>query len=217
MNLIQLRTEVLDHGFDQSQYGARTNTYLNDALSLICRRVDYYTDETVYDFQTASGTTSYSIPQNFAKLRSLRFTNLTGNIGSVELEAVALRDIDRAWTTMSQPYAYAMDAANVHLYPTPDGIYAIELRYWQMPNPLAADTDVPSLPADAHNMLWMYAVAECYAADDDPQTSQYWQGRFEKSLSEFAASAKFPNDDAPSIVKGMWDQDRVLRWSFPRG
>lgn len=216
MNLLALRTEVKDHGFGTGEYNAtRVNSFLNDALALICRRVDYYTDETVYDFNTVSGTASYPIPQNFAKLRSLRFTAVQG-YQSPELEAVALRDIDRSPQTTGQPFYYAMDATNLHLYPTPNGVFALELRYWQMPTPLAGDTDIPSLPVDAHKMLWQYAVAECYAADDDPTTAQYWSGRFAASLADFAASAKFPNDDSPSVVKGMWTEDRVLSWSYPR-
>jgi hypothetical protein len=205
MNLASLRQEVLDHGFDASEYGARINQYLNDALNLVCRRVDYYTDEATSDFQTAANTDLYPIPTGFAKLRSLRNTDL-----SWELQAVLLRDIDRAFPSAGLPRFYAMDAANLHVYPTPDGPYNLELRYWQMPAPLVADSDVPSLPVDWHSMLWLFAVRECYAADDDPTTAQYWDGRFKESLSEFAADAKFPNDDAPSQVKGMWDQDDVL-------
>src|SRR5438309_7775091 len=127
MQLSDLRAEVLAHGFDPTQFGsARVNQYLNDGLQELCARVDFYQEEATSDFPTVSGTASYSLPANFGRIRSLRNTD-----SSRELASCDLREIDRSTPSNGSPRYYAMDAANVHLYPTPDGVYNLELRFWQ--------------------------------------------------------------------------------------
>lgn len=213
MNLSALRTEVLNHGFDPVQFGsARVNQYLNDGYRLICRRVDYYVEEATSDFTTTVGTSAYPWPTNLARLRSLRLPDF-----SQELEAVSLRDIDRSTNTSGQPSYYALDGGNVHVYPSPDGVYNLELRYWAMPTELVNDADTPNLPDDWHHLLWVYACAIAFEAEDDSGTSQYFMQRFATELAEFAADAKFPSTDYPTQVQGMWEQDRVLTpagWSL---
>ena len=213
MNLGAIRAEVLAHGFDPTQFGsARINQYINDGQNLICRRVDWYTDETVQDISTVAGTAVYAWPADFARGRSLRNTAL-----NQELQEVSLRDIDRASSSQGSPTVYAIDGPNIHLYPTPDGAYPLELRYWKLPPALVNDTDIPVIPADWHSLLWVYACWIAYEAEDDPSMGQYWQQRFNTELSEFSADVKFPTTDYPTQAAGMWDEDRQLSgtgWSF---
>lgn len=213
MNLIALRTEVLNHGFDPNLFSSRVNQYLNDAQALIARRVDWYVDEAANPFPTVTGTSLYPFPADFARARSLFNTDQ-----NLELQFVGLEDIDRSQITSGMPRYYAVDGANVHLYPTPDNVYNLELRYWKMPADLVADTDVPTLPAAWHRLLWEYAVAVCYQAEDDMQTGQQWEQKFNNDLAMFAADVKFANADGPLQAKGMWDQGRGLSpagWTFP--
>ena len=206
MNLAAIRQEVFNHGFDPVLFGAaRVNQYINDGQSLIARRVDWYTDENAYDISTVAGTAIIPWPADFARGRSLRDTGR-----QVELQAVSLRDIDRSATQQGAPIYYAIDGPNIHLYPTPDGVYSLELRYWKLPPALVADTDVPALPADWHHLLWVYACWICYEAEDDPNMGQYWQGRFNTELAEFEADVKFPTTDYPTQAAGMWNQDESL-------
>ena len=205
MNLTALQNEVLNHGFDSATFSARITQYLNDALNLVCRRVDYYQDEATNDYNTISGTALYALPAGWARVRSLRDTSR-----QVELIAVGLRDIDRASTAQGAPAYYALDGANLHLYPTPDNAYPLELRYWLLPAQLVSGTDVPSIPADWHRILWYWAVKECYAAEDDSATAQYWEQQFNTTLAEFAADQKFPSTDYPTQARGMWGDDEML-------
>lgn len=189
---------------------ARIPRYLNDAQNQIANSVEYFTEEAAYAFTTVAGTALVPWPADLSMARSV--IDLTRH---VQLQAVTLSDIDRSSASQGSPYAYAMDGPNIHLYPTPDGAYSLELRYWQMPAPLVADTDVPSLPADWHKLLWIYAVAECYAGEDDPQTAQYWTSRFQQGLADFTANARFPNSDRSHQVKGMWDQGSLRQgWTL---
>lgn len=200
MNLGQLRTETLNHGFDQNAYGGRVTQYLNDAQSLIARRVDFYQDETTQVFSTVAGTDVYPWPVDFARMRSLMNTT-----SGAELQFAAIRDVDRAGPASGTPAYYALYGGNVQLYPKPDGIYSVTLRYWRLPAAMVADTDVPAVPADWSHLLWVYATWMCFEADDDPQMGQFWQARFNTELSQFASDQKFPDTDSAQQVRGMWD------------
>lgn len=212
MQLADLRNEVLAHGFDAGLFTSRINQYLNDAQNLVARRMDYYGSEASYDFSTTPGQGLYPWPTGLARLRSLRDTSR-----QIEMEAVGLRTIDRSATFNGVPSVYAISGANVLLYPTPDNIYPMELRYWQMPPVLVNDTDVPSLPVDWHHVLWVYAVWICYEAEDDANMGQYWKGRFENELSELTSDQKFPSTDYPTQVAGMWEGEKQispLGWTY---
>lgn len=203
----------MNKGFDPVLFGSgRVNQYINDGLALIARRVQYYAEEATYDFQTAGGTALYPWPADLARARSLRDTDR-----QQELMAVSLRDIDRSVTTNGWPSYYALDGAGLHLYPTPDNVYNLELRYWKLLPALVNDTDVPAIPADWHWLLWVYATWNCYESEDDPTMGGYWENRFKEGLAEFAADVKFPSTDEPHQAAGMWGQDQSLGqrgWSW---
>lgn len=201
MNLLALRNEVLNHGFDPIVFSARINQYLNDAQGKVCRRVDFYIDEATSDFSTVVGTLLYPQPADFARDRSLRRTDV-----QVELTQVGLRTIDRSPPLASGvPRYYAIDGQNLHVYPTPDNVYPLELRYWKLPAQLVADGDTPTIPADYHALLVFWALKRCYAAEDDPQTAQYWEQQFNTMLAEFSADVKFPSGDSRTQMASMWE------------
>jgi hypothetical protein len=223
MNLVAIRQEILNHGFDPTLFPAtRLNQYINDAQNLIARRVDYSREEASYVFTTSVGTSNYPFdvpggggPQDVSVVRSLVNTDLNH-----DLQAVSLRMIDRSSTTQGEPLYYAIDGGYLHLYPTPDGVYDLKLRYWKMPAALVQDTDVPSLPTDWHHLLWVYCCWICYEAEDDANMGQYWKQRFEGEISEFIGDQKFPSTDMPTQAQSMWEQDASLSangWSLYAG
>lgn len=211
MQLSDIRSEILQHGFDPVYFStSRINTYINDGLRLICRRVDYYVNENVYAFSTTNGTASYVIPYEdhggqLAKVRSLFDT-----VRNLELTAVFQRDIDRSIATTGAPTYYAMNGLNLSIYPTPDGVYSLNLRYWQVPPLLVNDTDVPSMPSDWHHLLWEYGCWMCYEAEDDAAQGPLFKARFEEGLAEFAEDVKYPNSDMPNQARGMWEEEPSL-------
>lgn len=205
MNLAALRTEVLAHGFDPIAFTARIDQYLNDAQFLVARRVDYYVDDATFAINTVAGTDTYLWPTDFARGRSL-----FDDVRNLELQYVSIRAIDQSNGASGAPLYYAFIGSTVRLYPIPDGVYNLVLRYWKLPNTLVADSDTPTMPADWHRLLWYWAVKECYAAEDDSQTSQYWEQMFNIGLSNFAADQKFPDTDGPNQAAGMWDQNDSL-------
>jgi hypothetical protein len=204
MNLADLRTEVLGHGFGPVQFPvARLNQFLNEGYGIVNRRVGFYAAESTQSLRTAAGTATYPWPPDLVRLRSLKDSDR-----NLLLQPVLVDDLDRSNpTTQGAPYCYALQGPNVRLYPTPDAAYNLSVRYWRSPPQLVADSDVPWFPPDWHSLLVFYALKRCYAGDDDMPQAQYWTGEFNNMLSQFAADVKFPSTDQVHVVRGMWEQD----------
>ena len=202
MNLLDIRAEVPNHGFDPVLFpSSRIDAYINDGQWLIARRVAYYNSEAAFAIPTVAGQSSYPLPDGWAQIRYLVDTDR-----DYVLPQVSLRDIDSAQPSYGVPGVFTVDGPNVHLYPTPDGPYDLELRYWLLPPQLVSDQDVPSLPADWHRILWIYGCWQAYESEDDGQMAQYWQGRFTSELAEFSADARFPSNDFPTQLESIWGE-----------
>jgi hypothetical protein len=205
VNLGQLRAEVLNHGFDPQLFpSGRIDNYINDAYMQICGSVKYFQDEASRPIQTIAGLALQPFPSDLNNLRALVDTDR-----QVPLSQVTLSDIDYAPLASGRPTAFAIDGpGGLHLYPTPDGVYNLLLRYWALPPKLVLDSDEPTLPDQWHRLLWYWGCKEAYASEDDPQTSQYWQQQFNQTLSQFTADAKFLAE-YPTELRGSWDNTYV--------
>jgi hypothetical protein len=199
VNLGQLRSETLANGFDPVQFGSgRIDTFLNDGYQQICSAVNFTGDEATQDFSTVAGTATYPQPLDASDIRSLRDTGR-----HLELHAVSLRRMDRTAGSPGAPSTYALNGANFQLWPVPDGVYPLECRYWKIPALLFADTDVPIIPPMWHWLIWTWAVAQAFRAEDDIQRAGAWDQRFQKGLSDFSAAVKFTSDQ-PTRAESMW-------------
>ena len=202
MNLGQIRSEVLANGFDPVQFGSsRVDQFINDGYQYVCAETNFTGDEATQDFSTIAGIAAYPQPADMSDIRSLRRTDRHH-----ELEVVGLRSIDRAASTTGPPTAYALNGANFQLWPVPDNVYPMECRYWKIPAPLGTtngDNDIPIIPPMWHWLLWTWAVAQAFRAEDDVQRAGAWDTRFNKGLSDFVASVKFTSD-MPTRAASMW-------------
>lgn len=204
MDLADIRTEVLAHGFGKVQFpAARLNQYANEGYAIINRRSAFYQGHSSQQFVTVAQQNLYPWPADLIRIRSLHNTD-----ENIMLKSVFLDDLDRSNpTTQGKPYCYALNGTNVQLYPTPDTGYNLMLRYAATAPPLINDNDEPWLPDEWQSLIVYYMLKRCYAGDDDMQQAQYWESQFNTMLSEFAADVKFPSVDAPKQVRGMWEQD----------
>ena len=201
MNLGQLRAEVLNHGFDPVLFPqGRIDQYINDAYMRVVARVNYYKDEAQQPLPTIAGVNTIAFPPDLGDARSLVDTDQQH-----ELTQVMLGDLDGAPTRVGRPRIYAVSGQGFELYPTPDGIYNLLLRYWALPAKLVLDSDAPTLPEAWHRLLWYWGCKEAYAAEDDMPNSQAWEGQFNNTLSEFTSDVRFPTH-YPDQVRSMWGE-----------
>jgi hypothetical protein len=205
VNLHELRGEVLAHGFDQGQYAGRVMVYLNDAVRLFARRIQFYADEAAQPISTVAAQAVYGWPADLGKARYLRDVER-----GVTLVVVRLREIDEQPPSSGRPLLYALSGPGIVLWPTPDAAYDLALRYWRLPATLVADLDEPGIPADYHHALIYYALGRCYASEDDAQMSQFWSGQWQQALRDAAIDLRFPSSDRPRHVPSMWHDDEAV-------
>ena len=211
MNLAALRTEVLNNGFDPNVFTSRINMYLNDGMNELARKVDYYGDNVELQWATwVGGNTTPLDPATFARVQSVHDLDRR-----VELQYVSLADIDRSPDVQGAPAYYTFLRNNIQVYPSPDGVYNLRVRFWEMPTPMVADADVPFMPPDYHSMLIQYALYRCYAGEDDLQTAQAYQQQWQRAVASFAVDQRFPSSAEPTQVRGMWESEPVLGYSPP--
>lgn len=60
----------------------------------------------------------------------------------------------------------------IHLYPAPDRVYTLSLPYYRSPHTLAADTDVPLIPAQFHDVIWKRALVKYGFYEAAPEVIQ---------------------------------------------
>jgi len=206
VNLGQMVSETLANGFDPVFFGRdRIVQFLNDGHQYVCAQTNYTGDEAVLDFATAQGSDTYPQPADMSDLRSLRDVDR-----HFQLHAVSLRKVDRMASTPGRPTHYALNGANFQLWPVPDGVYNLECRYWLIPPLMVLDTDTPIVPPMWHWLVWTWAVAQCFRAEDDVQRAGTWDARFAKGLSDFTASVKF-SSDMPTRAESMWAPRASIR------
>lgn len=199
MNLSAIRAEVLANGFDPVQFGSsRVDQFINDGYQYVCAQTNYTGDEATFDFSTAAGVATYPQPSDVSDIRSLRITSRYH-----ELTPVGLRQVDRSAPSPGAPTSYAQNGANFQLWPVPDGVYSMECRYWKIPALLVAPGDTPIIPPMWHWLLWTWATAQAFRAEDDVQRAGAWDQRFSKGLADFVSSVKFTSD-MPTRAASMW-------------
>lgn len=200
--LIQLRTDVLLQGFEQTRLGSVIDAKLNEGLQRVARRLLIRFEEVDYAISTVASTATYAIPSDLLRVRSVRDTTTPR-----QLSVVDVTDMDSYVASSGRPRIYAIDASNLRFYPTPDAVYSMSLRYWKNPATLVNDTDIPGIPADYHDLLATWAKARLYEYEDDVSMAQYFQAKFTTDLN--AAAADLQNQDVEATqVPSMWDADR---------
>ena len=100
--------------------------------------------------------------------------------------------------TAHRPIRASRDpAGTLHLYPKPNDVYSIEFEYFKRAQVLSANSDVPEMPTDYHQLIVYEALKRFGKAEDAPEIIK---------LGEEAAGSD-GNEGRP--VSGLW---RALIW-----
>lgn len=95
------------------------------------------------------------------------------------LEARYLND-----TQQGLPRVYAIDPStkSIILKPIPDGVYTINFRYYENPEILTLDTQIPKIPLAYHNLIVYKALEKMAVYLVAPELSQKYAGDSEMLL-----------------------------------
>jgi hypothetical protein len=203
--LATLRTEVLDHEFSPTRYSDFIDRQLNRCQTLIAQKVNFRELFDVEAYSTVNGTGSYALPTDYMRLESL-----IDSTNSDPLLQITTSDYDDlpASTSRGRPTNYVIDRTNIKLYPIPDAVYSLSLRFYRYPATMTASQN-SEVPEVATGVLTRYALARCFERENDTNQATYHWGQYEKEMVYLMGSI---NDDAndvgqPQQVQGMWQPD----------
>lgn len=143
MQLSAIQTELLETaGIDSADArfpSATLTRIINRALRRIDAKHDWpwnYASETI---TTAASDADYAAPTNYSRTVRLRYSDR-------DLMQYAPSDTARWSSETGAPYGFYVEEEQIHIVPTPDGVYSVEHIYVAYETALAANSDSPALP-----------------------------------------------------------------------
>lgn len=143
--------------------------WVNEAIGDYCDLLDEHHEgyrDTSGTISTVAGTATVALPSNFLKARSVdildsgRYRPLTmlqpGNM------ALGFDD------GRGRPVAYLHAGASLELFPTPDAVYAIRVRYVPAVTELAADGDTIDVPNGWEAYIIHQTLLRCDQREERP-------------------------------------------------
>ena len=163
MTFKELQDFALGDDFAEAR---RTNVkrFINQALGRLHRALRLPTTDARAVVSTEAGTNAYALPADFVALAD----DEAILYGTDVLEPVDISELDQILSLEGRPRYFALSENLILLYPEPDGVYELTMRYRSVQT-LSADADVPVIPADQHLHLAWFARAKLYLLADDPE------------------------------------------------
>lgn len=200
MNFLALQNAVLIERFDPTVYRDRVKGWLNDANSKVRRRLKLPDAELRGPLVTVAGQPMYDVPAG-----TLRVLGVSYPVEAQRLEPLDLRALDVVEVgATGRPTGYVFTGTKLVFTPTPDAAYTLELDTISAAPKLVADSDVPALPEEYHDVLVTYAQSRGYRSEEDFELAAAFMNDYELELQRLAIDLQNPVDDGPKQVPGMW-------------
>lgn len=196
---LSLQEEVLSHQFSPGKYRELVKTWLNEGQRRAVIESEMRVAQETYSLSTSAETASYELPANYARLIDF-FNSETHEL----MTPLAIREFDNLSKSSGQSYCYTVIGRNVTLYPTPNGIYPLTLRYWRLPADMVNDTDEPEIQAQYHELPIAWAMAKAYDRENDYQSAQVWEAKWEKGILKMRGEVQHDTFDGPQQVPGSF-------------
>lgn len=199
-----LYTDVLDHGFGSTRYLLYAKDKVNEAQLEIAKRLDVEELNTQQTFNTSAGTGISGLQSNFLKIKYVYETTDDSNQSVLEPlpDGITLESLDRL--KRGKPTHWFVQGQTLYMYPIPDKVYAMIVRYYKKPTVMSGDADVPDLPSELRPLIVSYAVALCYRREQDFAAYQTFMGDFDRGILQAAAVQGRMEGEQAIQVPGMW-------------
>lgn len=196
----EIQQEVLGYGFSSPRYLTSIGNWINEAQRYIAKNSLLRTQQNQYVFNTVVGTTSYTLPTDFARIIDIHYVP-----DSDVFEEMTMIDRDSIdVSTTGRPNSFVIVGNVIALYPTPDAIYQIQMRYSQLPPTLVNPTDVPQIPSEYHYLLETYALYKAYRRQNDYSAAQFHRAEFDRDFAIMKNEVKEAVTSRASQMPGTW-------------
>lgn len=157
------RDEVRDHlGVDEDDLpNTQLDLLINRSYQWLLDEFKFRVEEKSVTFPTIEGERNYDLPSNFESLRGISIEHLTtmqhtslDRMTNDEYELKYVNDSDEE----NYPTHYVREGLCIRLWPTPDDIYTMTLKYNKLLTDLSDDNPTPEIPKAWHEWILMGAV-----------------------------------------------------------
>lgn len=132
---------------------------------------------------TINGTRTYASPADLMRLLSVKFNGMTlENMSQQDIDEYLPQD-DGASTVLGTPERYYTHAGLIYLYPTPNLVKNLTIRYNRYPVDVTVDGDIADVDAMYVNRILDYCHAMGRQLDGDQQGYVMFMQRFEGKLT----------------------------------
>lgn len=200
LTFLELQDQALHDDFAAAKYRARVKQFLNVGLGEIYRTTNLASADQAAAIVTVTGDASYVLPATSVRVQSLRDV---GTDPDTPLGEVSQAVFDRLPDRQGEPEAFTLRGSEIILWPTPDAVYSLELRFRGDAVDMVADADKPALANDYRHLLVSYARGELFALEDDDAMSNLWMTKWEAGLKRLRADLQ-RRSGRKRRVPSMW-------------
>lgn len=194
-----LTQEVLDHQFSPTQYKTYIEGKLNQAQDYVAAQVDVRALLTTQAITTTANTQAYSLPTNLQRLYNVFYTD---NVGQrFPLYQQDIQEFDSLAPSTGQPNRYCIEGNSIRLYPTPNAVYNLSVRYYRLPTELVNANDVPETPPEYWDLMVNFALWHCFERENDYNAAEYHKNRFMEDLAKARGEMQYDSDDYTQIKR----------------
>ena len=187
MDMSEILSELDDHGFADTS-STRKVAVVNDTYWDICGREDWpFLEAVSTSISTVNAQSFITMPANFLRAISLANPSGTFTLLYEDYETMA-KLYPTLETTTGTPLYYYFIAGVINLYPVPNAVLSLKLRFTAWPAELAANATESAIliPQRHHRALVTGALSRLYAMEDDPENSAIFSDQYEKRIEHIA-------------------------------
>jgi hypothetical protein len=204
--------EGLDFQFSETEYEELFKRWLNQAQRRMVIETEIRTQEEAFSVSTVTGTATYELPTNFARL--IDFFNEENHELLTPLD---IREFDGLPKSEGTPYAYTVIGNKLTLYPTPSVTVPLTLRYWRLPAEMVQASDTPEVPYQYQELLLAWALKKAYKRENDQAMAQMWEVEWEKGIQKMRGEVQGDVFDGPRQVAGSFADTHGPAYGVWRG
>ncbi len=195
MNLVTMRTTLrpkLGNPTVAEVPDATLTRLLNASYREITTKYPFNETRCVKTFPTVAGTDRYDVPSDLNAL--FRIWDET-NKRKLQKRGVRFLATARKNVPNGKPLYYVRIKNFFQLVPIPDAIYTLDIFYLQMVADLAADADVPVIPAPWHDGMILKARHMYYDERGDIGKAIYAKNEWKDWVSDKPSEIDLEKDD----------------------
>lgn len=153
--------------------------WLNEAQQIAVRRTKVLQRKSIVT--TGVGENAYPMSSDFWLPRLVVYDG-------DELRPVTVEELERNSFTTGRPYAYAVWAKTILLYPAPSQEKKLTVYYYAWPRVMRHDSDIPEIPEAFHNILPTFAAYRAKQADQQVAEADRLFAEFQAAVAELLQS-----------------------------